>query len=137
MKKLIVAALAAFLMIGCSSTPQEKSASKLVEMQMLKKKYLNAGSKYVPESEQEEIDIMEGDEQERQEAIRKAEEAKKAAAKAKAKKAAAATQYHTIRKGDTLGAIARRYHTTVRNLCRLNGISEKTVLRPGRKLRVR
>ena len=40
MKKLIVAALAAFLMIGCSSTPQEKSASKLVEMQMLKKKYL-------------------------------------------------------------------------------------------------
>ena len=37
---MIVAALAAFLMIGCSSTPQEKSASKLVEMQMLKKKYL-------------------------------------------------------------------------------------------------
>ena len=40
MKKLIVALVAAFLMIGCSSTPQEKSASKLVEMQMLKKKYL-------------------------------------------------------------------------------------------------
>ena len=40
MKKLIVAALAAFLMIGCSSTPQEKSASNLIEMQMLKKKYL-------------------------------------------------------------------------------------------------
>jgi hypothetical protein len=40
MKKLIVAALAAFLMIGCSSTPQEKSASALVEMQMLKTKYL-------------------------------------------------------------------------------------------------
>ena len=36
MKKLIVAALAAFLMIGCSSTPQEKSASALVEMQMKK-----------------------------------------------------------------------------------------------------
>ena len=40
MKKLIVAALAAFLMIGCSSTPQEKSASALVEMQMKKKAYL-------------------------------------------------------------------------------------------------
>ncbi|MBO4435517.1 MAG: LPP20 family lipoprotein [Fibrobacter sp.] len=40
MKKLIVAALAAFLMIGCSSTPQEKSASKLMEMQMKKKAYL-------------------------------------------------------------------------------------------------
>ena len=40
MKKLIVAALAAFLMIGCSSTPQEKSASALVEMQTKKKAYL-------------------------------------------------------------------------------------------------
>ncbi|MBR4784167.1 MAG: LPP20 family lipoprotein [Fibrobacter sp.] len=40
MKKLIVAIAAAFLMIGCSSTPQEKSADKLIEMQMLKKKYL-------------------------------------------------------------------------------------------------
>ena len=40
MKKLIVAALAAFLMIGCSSTPQEKSANKLMEMQMKKKAYL-------------------------------------------------------------------------------------------------
>ena len=40
MKKLIVAALAAFLMIGCSSSPQEKSASALIEMQQLKKKYL-------------------------------------------------------------------------------------------------
>ena len=104
---------------------------------VLKKKYLNAGSKYVPESEQEEIDIIEGDEQDRQEEIRKAEEAKKAAAAAKAKKAAAAKQYYTIRKGDTLGAIARRHRTTVRNLCRLNGISEKTILRPGKKLRVR
>ena len=40
MKKLIVAIVAAFLMIGCSSTPQEKSASALVEMQMKKKAYL-------------------------------------------------------------------------------------------------
>ena len=40
MKKLIIALAAAFLMVGCSSTPQEKSANKLVEMQMLKKKYL-------------------------------------------------------------------------------------------------
>ena len=40
MKKLVVAIVAAFLMIGCSSTPQEKSADKLIEMQMLKKKYI-------------------------------------------------------------------------------------------------
>ena len=40
MKKLIVALVAAFLMIGCSSTPQEKAANKLIEMQMKKKAYL-------------------------------------------------------------------------------------------------
>lgn len=40
MKKLIIAIAAAFLMVGCSSTPQEKAANKLIEMQMLKKKYL-------------------------------------------------------------------------------------------------
>lgn len=46
-------------------------------------------------------------------------------------------QYHTIRKGDTLGAIARRYGTTVNKLCSLNGISKTTTLRIGRKLKVR
>ncbi|MEJ5263786.1 MAG: M23 family metallopeptidase [Bacteroidales bacterium] len=44
-------------------------------------------------------------------------------------------KYCTIRKGDTLSKIARRYHTTVRQLCKLNHISSKTILRPGRKLR--
>lgn len=53
------------------------------------------------------------------------------------RKAAAAVQYHTIRKGDTLGAIARRYHTTVKRLCQLNGIKETTILRLGKRLRVR
>lgn len=49
----------------------------------------------------------------------------------------AAVTYHTIRSGDTLGAIARRYGTTVSRLCSLNGISSTTTLRIGRKLRVR
>ncbi len=49
----------------------------------------------------------------------------------------AAMQYHTIRSGDTLGALARKYGTTVTNICRLNGIKSTTVLRIGRKLRVR
>ena len=40
MKKLIVAIAAAFLLVGCSATPQEKSASALVEMQLKKKQYL-------------------------------------------------------------------------------------------------
>lgn len=46
-------------------------------------------------------------------------------------------QYHTIRKGDTLGGIAKRYHTTVKNLCRINGIKENKILQIGKKLRVR
>ncbi len=49
----------------------------------------------------------------------------------------AAMRYHKIRSGDTLGAIARRYGTTVNNICRLNGIKSTTVLRIGRTLRVR
>lgn len=52
------------------------------------------------------------------------------------RKAAAAVQYHTIRKGDTLGAIARKYHTTVKRLCQLNGIKETTILQLGKRLRV-
>ncbi|MBO4307947.1 MAG: LysM peptidoglycan-binding domain-containing protein [Bacteroidales bacterium] len=46
-------------------------------------------------------------------------------------------KYHTIKKGDTLGSIARKYHTTVKKLCQLNGIKSTTVLRVGRRLRVR
>ena len=43
--------------------------------------------------------------------------------------------YHKIKSGDTLGAIAKRYGTTVQKLCELNGISKTTVLRLGRSLR--
>lgn len=46
-------------------------------------------------------------------------------------------RYHKIRSGDTLGAIARKYGTTVGNICRLNGIKSTTILRIGRTLRVR
>ena len=48
-----------------------------------------------------------------------------------------ARRYHTIRRGDTLGALARKYGTTVNNLCRLNGIKPTTILRIGKTLRVR
>ena len=49
----------------------------------------------------------------------------------------AAMQYHRIRSGDTLGAIARRYGTTVTNICRLNGIKSTTILQLNKSLRVR
>lgn len=89
----------------------------------LKKKYLSANSKYVPESEDEEEEILLAEDAEREAA------AKKAAAEA-------AKQYHTVKSGDTLGALARKYHTTVRQLCAWNGIKETTVLQLGKKLRV-
>ena len=49
----------------------------------------------------------------------------------------ASAKYHTIKKGDTLSAIARKYHTTVSKLCKLNKIKETTILQLGRRLRVR
>ena len=56
-----------------------------------------------------------------------------------ARKAAelAKAQYHKIKSGDTLGALAVKYHTTVKAICNLNGITPKTTLRIGRSLRVR
>lgn len=44
---------------------------------------------------------------------------------------------YTVRKGDSLSRIASRNGTTVRNLCRLNGISANSTLRPGQKLKLR
>ena len=43
--------------------------------------------------------------------------------------------YHRIKSGDTLGALAKRYGTSVSKLCELNGITKTTVLRLGRSLR--
>lgn len=50
---------------------------------------------------------------------------------------AAARKYHTVRSGDTLSGIAKRYGTTVRKLCALNGIKETKILQIGQKIRVR
>ena len=46
-------------------------------------------------------------------------------------------QYYTVKRGDTLSAIARRYHTTVAKLCQFNKIKATTTLQIGRRLRVR
>lgn len=44
---------------------------------------------------------------------------------------------YTVRQGDTLSKIARRHGTSVKRLCKLNGIKETSTLRAGQKLRVR
>lgn len=53
------------------------------------------------------------------------------------RKAAQAIQYHTVRSGDTLGALARKYGTTVSRICQLNNIKSTSILRIGQRLRVR
>ena len=58
----------------------------------------------------------------------------KAAKQARAEQAAA--RYHTVRQGDTLSGIAKRYHTSVRHLCQVNKIKETSILRLGQKIRV-
>ena len=49
----------------------------------------------------------------------------------------AAMRYHKVRSGDTLSGIAKKYGTTVKALCRLNGIKETKILQIGQKIRVR
>lgn len=44
---------------------------------------------------------------------------------------------HTVRRGDSLWKIANRYGTTVSRLCGLNGISSRSTLYPGMKIRLR
>lgn len=44
-------------------------------------------------------------------------------------------RYHVVRKGDTLGKIARKYGTSVSQLCKLNHMTPKTILRIGRRIR--
>lgn len=50
---------------------------------------------------------------------------------------AAPKRYYVVSSGDTLGAIASRFGTTVDELLRLNPGVEPTALRPGEQLRVR
>lgn len=83
---------------------------------VLKKKYFNIYSNY----EQDFEDEFRNHEED------KAEDAEKAAMK-----------WHVVRSGDTLYRLARLYGTTVSEICRLNGITPKTTIRIGRRLRVR
>ena len=55
----------------------------------------------------------------------------------KSKPAAGVKTFHTIKRGDTLYAVARKHGTTVKQLCKLNGIKETKVLQVGTRLRVR
>lgn len=45
--------------------------------------------------------------------------------------------YHKVRRGETIYKIAYKYRTTVNKICKLNRISKRTKLKPGRVIRVR
>ena len=98
----------------------------------MKSSYFNPHSRYV-QTEEDEDEINIADEKDRIEAEEKAK--KEAAAREAA--ALAAIKYHTVRKGDTLSGIAVKYHTSVKTLCRLNGIKETKTLQIGQKIRVK
>ena len=83
---------------------------------VLKRKYFSPYSNY----EQDFEDEFQNEEEDRK------EEAERAA-----------MRFHTVKSGDTLGRIAINNGTTVSAICRLNGISSTTVLKIGRRLRVR
>ena len=45
--------------------------------------------------------------------------------------------YHRVKRGENLGAIARRYGVPISQLTRLNGISTRSILRVGQNLRIK
>lgn len=46
------------------------------------------------------------------------------------------TKIYTVKKGDTLGKIAQRNHTTIKAICAKNGIKQTKVLQLGQKLKL-
>lgn len=57
-------------------------------------------------------------------------------AKALAKKSKGKNRVHLVRKGDTLYAIARKYGTTVKVLCKKNRLKSNSILRKGQRIKL-
>lgn len=94
-------------------------------MMVLKRRYFNASSRYDQDFDEEFL-LVEDDARALEEKRKKdAEEARKAMV------------YHKVRSGENLSIIARKYRTSVNNICRLNGIKPNAILKVGKTLRVR
>ncbi len=48
----------------------------------------------------------------------------------------AGTVQHTVRSGDSLWSIARKYKVKLNDLIRWNGLQQKTLIRPGQSLKI-
>jgi murein DD-endopeptidase MepM/ murein hydrolase activator NlpD len=70
--------------------------------------------------------------------VKVSKSSKKAKTKSKDVERSADTEikYHSVKKGETLYAISKKYGTTVDHLCKLNKLKKSSVLKVGRKLRV-
>ncbi|SKC52846.1 LysM domain-containing protein [Bacteroidales bacterium WCE2004] len=90
---------------------------------VLRRSYLDAGSRYVPESLDEEDDVYGADE-------KIVEEEKRLAAER------AAIRYYTVKKGDSLGAIARKQGKSLAAIKKLNPGINPDKLSIGQKIRV-
>jgi murein DD-endopeptidase MepM/ murein hydrolase activator NlpD len=55
----------------------------------------------------------------------------------KSSKSSKSKKYHTIKSGDTLSAVSRKYGTSVKQLCSINGIKPNKKLQLGTKIRVK
>jgi len=49
---------------------------------------------------------------------------------------ASGKSYHRVRRGDTLSGIAKKYRTRVSTLKNLNGLTSRSIIRPGRKIKL-
>jgi murein DD-endopeptidase MepM/ murein hydrolase activator NlpD len=62
---------------------------------------------------------------------------KQHSSKSKANKQSSSNKSVKVKKGDSLAKIASRNHTTVSNLCSLNGLKSSSKIKPGQTIRVR
>jgi LysM repeat protein len=49
---------------------------------------------------------------------------------------AATRRVHVVREGETLGAIAERFHVSLASLLRANNMTSRSVIRPGQSIRI-
>ena len=61
----------------------------------------------------------------------------KSDSKIKSGKSSKSKKYHTIKSGDTLSALSRKYGTSVKQICSINGIKPTKTLQLGTKIRVK